>query len=106
MTRQTEQLRCPVFLALLDKEDGQVYLLRLWQISDTGGGHRVYHFQEDIKMDIGRSFTYVTQDQDWIKKVLLGGVITLIPVVGPFFALGYVLETMRNIISIVRADLT
>lgn len=50
-------------------------------------------------MDIGRSFTYMTQDQDWIKKVLLGGLITLIPIVGPFFALGYMLETMRNVIA-------
>jgi hypothetical protein len=62
--------------------------------------HRVYHFQEeDRKMDIGRSFTYITQDQDWVKKVLLGGVIMLIPVVGPLFALGFMLETMRNIIA-------
>jgi len=50
-------------------------------------------------MDIGRSFTYITQDQGWIKKVLLGGVITLIPIVGPLFALGYVLETMKNTIA-------
>ena len=50
-------------------------------------------------MDIGRSFTYVTQDQDWLKKVLLGGVIALIPIVGPFFALGYALETMKNVIA-------
>lgn len=50
-------------------------------------------------MDIGRSFTYITQDQDWVKKVLLGGVITLIPIVGPLFAFGYVLETMKNIIA-------
>ncbi|MCD6552835.1 MAG: DUF4013 domain-containing protein [Anaerolineae bacterium] len=50
-------------------------------------------------MDIGRSFTYVTQDQDWIKKVLLGGVIMLIPVVGPLFAFGYVLEAMKNVIA-------
>ena len=50
-------------------------------------------------MDIARSFTYMTQDEDWVKKVLLGGVITLIPIVGQFFVLGYVLETMRNIIA-------
>ncbi len=50
-------------------------------------------------MDIGRSFTYITEDQDWIKKVLLGGVITLIPIVGPFFAFGYMMETLRNVIA-------
>ena len=50
-------------------------------------------------MDIGKSLTYITQDQDWIKKILLGGVITLIPVVGPLFAFGYMLETMKNVIA-------
>ena len=50
-------------------------------------------------MEIGRSFTYITEDQDWVKKVLLGGVITLIPIVGPFFAFGYMLETMKNVIA-------
>jgi hypothetical protein len=50
-------------------------------------------------MDIGKSFMYVTQDQDWIKKVLIGGLITLIPIVGPFFAFGYVLATMKNVIA-------
>ncbi len=50
-------------------------------------------------MDIGRSFTYITQDQDWIKKVLLGGVITLIPIAGPLFAFGYAVEAMRNVIA-------
>jgi hypothetical protein len=50
-------------------------------------------------VDIGKSFTYVTQDQDWIKKVLLGGVITLIPIAGSLFAFGYVLATMKNVIA-------
>jgi len=50
-------------------------------------------------MDIGRSLSYITEDQDWIKKVLLGGVITLIPVVGPFFAFGYMMETLKNVIA-------
>jgi len=50
-------------------------------------------------MDIGRSFAYIMEDQDWVRKVLLGGVIMLIPVVGPFFAIGYMLETLRNVIA-------
>jgi len=50
-------------------------------------------------MEIGRSFTYIMEDQDWAKKVLLGGAITLIPIVGPFFAMGYVIEVMRNVIA-------
>lgn len=50
-------------------------------------------------MDIGRSFAYVMEDQDWVRKVLLGGVIMLIPIVGPFFAMGYMFETMKNVIA-------
>ena len=50
-------------------------------------------------MEIGRSFTCITEDQDWVRKVLLGGAITLIPFVGQFFVMGYVIETMRNIIA-------
>lgn len=50
-------------------------------------------------MEIGKSFTYITQDEDWIKKLLLGGAITLIPIVGPLFALGYAVETMKNIMA-------
>ncbi len=50
-------------------------------------------------MDIGRSFTYVAEDQDWIKKVLLGGAITLIPIVGQVFALGYMIKTLKNVVA-------
>lgn len=50
-------------------------------------------------MDIGRSFAYVMEDQDWVRKVLLGGVIMLIPIVGPFFAMGYMFATMKNVIA-------
>jgi len=50
-------------------------------------------------MDIGRSFTYVLEDEEWWKKVLLGGLISLIPIVGQFFAMGYVLEVLGNVIA-------
>jgi hypothetical protein len=50
-------------------------------------------------MNIGRSFTYITEDQDWIKKVLIVGLISLIPVVGQIYVLGYVLEVLRNVIA-------
>ncbi len=46
-------------------------------------------------MDIGRSFTYMFEDQDWIKKILIGGVVSLIPIV-QFAALGYFIEALRN----------
>ena len=50
-------------------------------------------------MDIGRSFTYVLEDDEWWKKVLLGGLLSLIPVVGPLYAMGYVLEVIGNVIG-------
>ena len=50
-------------------------------------------------MDIGRSFSYVTEDQDWVKKILLGGLISLIPFVGQIYLMGYVVEALRNVIA-------
>ena len=50
-------------------------------------------------MDIGRSFTYITEDQEWWKKVLIGGLLSLIPIVGQFYLMGYVLATLKNVID-------
>jgi hypothetical protein len=46
-------------------------------------------------MDIGLSFSYMFEDKDWIKKILIGGLISLIPIVN-FAALGYVVQLVRN----------
>jgi hypothetical protein len=46
-------------------------------------------------MDIGRSFTYMFEDQDWLKKILIGGVVNLIPIVN-FASTGYFIEAIRN----------
>lgn len=47
-------------------------------------------------MDIGKAFTYVFDDPNWIMKVLIGGVLLLIPIVN-FAVLGYALTTTKNI---------
>jgi hypothetical protein len=47
-------------------------------------------------MDIGSSFTYMFEDEDWIKKILIGGVVALIPIVN-FAAIGYLIQTLRNV---------
>ncbi len=47
-------------------------------------------------MDFGRAFTYVTEDADWLKKVLLGGLWILLVVTGPA-AMGYFLEVIRKV---------
>ena len=46
-------------------------------------------------MDIGRSFTYMFEDQDWLKKILIGGVLLFIPIVN-FVVIGYFIEALRN----------
>lgn len=47
-------------------------------------------------MDIGRSFAYIFEDSDWVKKVILGGVFRILPIVG-FIADGYWLTQTKNI---------
>ena len=47
-------------------------------------------------MDIGRAFTYATDDNNWITKVLLGGIISLIPIIN-LAVPGYFLEIIRNV---------
>jgi len=50
-------------------------------------------------MDIGRAFTYLTEDQEWWKKILILGLISLIPVAGQLYVLGYVLTVLKNVIQ-------
>jgi len=47
-------------------------------------------------MDIGSSFTYMFEDEDWIKKILIGGLVALIPIVN-FAAIGYLVQIIRNV---------
>lgn len=47
-------------------------------------------------MDIGRSVGYVFEDRDWGRKVLIGGVVNLIPIVS-LAAIGYTVRTLRNV---------
>ncbi len=47
-------------------------------------------------MDIGKSFTYVFEDKNWIMKVLIGGIVLLIPIVD-FAVYGYMLTTLKNV---------
>jgi hypothetical protein len=52
-------------------------------------------------IDLGRAFTFVPQDPDWIKKVLIGGVFTLLAslVVGVFFIAGYWVRLLRRTVA-------
>lgn len=52
-------------------------------------------------VDFGRSFTYVTEDPEWVKKILIGGVFTLACalLVGVPFVLGYFSRTLRSVVA-------
>ncbi len=47
-------------------------------------------------MDIGKSLGYAFEDEDWLTKLLIGGLVTLIPVVN-LAAAGYALRVLRNV---------
>lgn len=50
-------------------------------------------------MDIGKSFTYVFDDEGWISKILIGGLFAFLSsiLIGIPFIIGYFLETMKNV---------
>lgn len=61
-------------------------------------------------MDYGKAFTYVFEDPDWVKKVLIGGAIylggfvfgflLLIPsFISIFLIAGYMIETVQNVVA-------
>jgi len=47
-------------------------------------------------MDLGKAFTYVFEDENWLVKILIGGIVLFIPIVN-FIAIGYLLRTLRNV---------
>lgn len=49
-------------------------------------------------MDFVQAFTFPFQDQDWIKKLAITGLISLIPIVGWIAVLGWSLEVARRVI--------
>ena len=49
-------------------------------------------------MDFGKAFSYVFDDPDWLKKVGLGGLIYLVPILN-FAAAGYSLEVAQRVIN-------
>ena len=48
-----------------------------------------------MTLDIGRSFTYMFEDESWIMKIVIGGILLVIPIVN-FMALGYMLEALKR----------
>jgi len=52
-------------------------------------------------VDFGRCFTFVNEDPEWVKKVLIGGAFALasLLLVGVPFVLGYFARTLRNVVQ-------
>ena len=48
-------------------------------------------------MNYSRAFSYVFEDKDWLSKILIAGLISLIPVVGQFYLFGWMIEIMRRV---------
>lgn len=49
-------------------------------------------------MDFGLAFSYPFQDQNWAKKILIPALISIIPIFGQIFLLGWALDITRRVI--------
>jgi hypothetical protein len=49
-----------------------------------------------LPVDIGRAFTFFLDDPEWVKKVLIAALVSLIPLVGSFILFGYALGITRS----------
>ena len=50
-------------------------------------------------MDIGEALSFVFEDQEWVSKILVGALITLIPIFGWFALMGYAIAVVRNVMA-------
>lgn len=55
-------------------------------------------------MDIGKSLTYMFEDEKWANKVVVGAVINMIPILN-FASAGYMLATIRNVANDITPSL-
>jgi hypothetical protein len=50
-------------------------------------------------MDFGKAFTYPFDDPDWLKKLAIIALISLIPIFGQIVLMGYMVEIVRRVIQ-------
>lgn len=50
-------------------------------------------------MDFGKAFSFVFEDEDWLKKIGLAGIISLIPLLGQFVVAGWGFEIIRRVME-------
>lgn len=49
-------------------------------------------------MDIGKSLSYMFDDENWLRKILIGGLIGLVPILNLALT-GYILRTLKNVLA-------
>ncbi|WP_322807343.1 DUF4013 domain-containing protein [Thermanaerothrix sp.] len=50
-------------------------------------------------MDFGRAFGFVFQDKDWLRKIIIPALVSLIPIIGQFVVLGWGLNVTRRVMA-------
>lgn len=50
-------------------------------------------------MDLGRAFSYVFDDEQWLTVILLGGLLLIVPIFGQIALLGFMLAAARNVMQ-------
>ena len=50
-------------------------------------------------MEFSRAFSYVFEDSDWFKKIALAALVSLIPIIGQIFLIGWALEITSRVIK-------
>ena len=55
--------------------------------------------REEVGVDIGRAVQFWTKDPDWIKKVLIGGILFFVPIIGWLIVGGYYIRTIQRVSS-------
>ena len=48
-------------------------------------------------MNYSRAFSYVFEDKDWLSKILIAGLISLIPIIGQLYLFGWMIEIVRRV---------
>lgn len=47
-------------------------------------------------MNYSRAFSYVFEDKNWLSKILIAGLISLIPIIGQIYLFGWMVEIVRR----------
>ncbi len=50
-------------------------------------------------MDLGRAFSYVFDDENWLTVILIGGLLLIVPIFGQLVLLGFMLTAARNVMQ-------